>query len=393
MLTRKWLVLLLPVALLLLSQPAKAQTQVQAVCTDNGIQFPLGSYEAGGIILTAFDSEALWVYDVERATRYPLPDTTPCTSNCRLSPDARWLTYVNPETGTYTQMRLNGTQRSAIVSGASDVQWWSDDTLLIWTPDHRAYLKSVDAAAGISETLPVQGVTSVQPGGRWGVALQQQDAVPDAAPGTNSGFWRMLVDLTARDDSTRHVRLAKDTAYFNASRWSPDGSALAFVGRGAYDPQASIAGGEIFIIRPGSALPQQVTFLSATYGAVRISGYAPDDLYWSPTGDKLAFWVTELLGPNVEANTGQAVLHVLNMDTRQVTAYCDFATNNHTPNPPRLVWSPQGTHIAFAANIPEDNQGYLLLALNTQSGVYTQLSEGLFPALDQPHVTAWGYRP
>lgn len=358
------------------------QAQITELCPADGVQFQLGAYDVGGIILAAFDSADLWVYDIERSTRYPLPNTSPCASNCRLSPDARWLAYVNPDTGIYTQMRLTGTERTPLVSGASDVLWWSADTLLVWTPDHRAYLRPLQSEAPTREYLPVDAVLSVQPGGRWALALRLRDGV----------FWRTLVNLA--DPTSTPAFLAEDTPYFNAAAWSPDGSQLAYVGRGAYDPQVATTGAEIYLIRPGSAVPMQATLLSADYGAVRIGGNGPEGLYWSPDGSKLAFWVLELLGPNAETDTAaSATLHILDVETQRVTAYCGFSSPDHTPQTPRLVWSPEGTHVAFAGNIPEDNRGYLLLALNTQSGIFTELSEGLFPALGIAQVTAWGYRP
>ena len=109
----------------------QAQNDMIDVCPDTGIQARPATFEPGGIILTSFDSTALWVYDIDRNTRYPLPETRPCTSNCHLSPDARWFIYLDPQTFAFSKMRLDGTQRTPLVSDASEVRWWSQDTLLI----------------------------------------------------------------------------------------------------------------------------------------------------------------------------------------------------------------------------------------------------------------------
>jgi hypothetical protein len=103
--------------------------------------------------------------------------------------------------------------------------------------------------------------------------------------------------------------------------------------------------------------------------------------------------VIELLGPDPAANTGSAVLHMLDLTNGELRSYCGFSTNEHTPNPPRLVWSPDGTTVAFGSNIEGDDKGYLLLALNVTTGIFTELSEGIYPAIGTPDVTAWGLPP
>jgi hypothetical protein len=103
--------------------------------------------------------------------------------------------------------------------------------------------------------------------------------------------------------------------------------------------------------------------------------------------------VTELLGSNPEANTGSAFIHVLDVNTGVVQSYCGFSTTEITPNPPRLIWSPDSTHIAFGGNVPGDDKGYLLLALDITSGIFTQLSDGIYPTLGGADPIAWGLGP
>lgn len=346
------------------------------------IQSRPASFEPGGIILTAFDGASLWVYDIDRDTRYPLPETRPCLANCHLSPDANWVTYLNADTGIFSMMRLDGTQRTPLSTGAAfDVQWWSQDRVLVWTPDHRAYLRSL-ADLDVEESreyLPAQGVLAVQPSGYYALAL-----LADA----QGVLRRALINLADAEQSP--VFLAPDMPYFNAAMWSPDGTYLAYVGRGALDASIDVAGAELFLIQPGSAIPRQLTYFSSQYGAVRIDGFIPNSLSWSPDSTRIAFWVIELIGPDYEANTGTAELHVLDITTGQMVAYCGFVTNEHTPNPSRIVWSPDGSHLALAGNVPGDDKGYLLLALNLETGVFTELSDGIYPALGRPDVVAWG---
>lgn len=367
----------------LLSTTVQAQSTLREICPAAPIQPVTPNYHPDGIILTSFDRSALWVYDIGRGRRYPLPDTAPCASNCRLSPDARWITYFNNAINTFNRMRLDGSERSLIAEYASDVDWWADGTYLIWTPGHTAYLQP--AGSTEREYLNVSGIISVQPGGRWGVLVEQN----------GNGFQRDLLDLSMRDlvgIGDGRIPLAEDRQYFNAQAWSPDGHWLAYVSP-TFGEDDTVIANEIFGIHPGDSAPTQWTELTATYGATRINGLAVGELSWSPDSTQIAFWVTELTGPDPEANTGSAVIHVLNVPTGEVTYYCGFSTTEHTPNPPRLVWSPDSTHLAFGGNVPGDDKGYLLLALDVETGVFTELSEGIYPALGTADVVAWGLPP
>lgn len=364
---------------------AETASTVTDVCPARALVERGATFEPEGIILTTFDSTALWVYNVNNAQRYPLPETVPCGKNCHLSPDATWITYFNDDTNAYNRMRVNGTQRQLLVVGAGDVEWWSPETLLVWTPGHNAYLRPLDDDSR-REYLPVNGVLSVQPGGRWGLAVEPE----------GDGFTRLLVNLELRGLAgigAQRVELGMDTTYFSSSAWAPNGEWLALVAPGAFDSGVSIAGGELFGIRPGDSRPTQWTNLSEIYGATRINGRSSGDLSWSPDSTRLAFWVTELLGPDPEADLGSAVLHVYDTTTNELRRYCGFTTTEHTPYTPRLIWSPDGTHIAFGGNLPDDNRGYLLLALNLETGVFTTLSEGIYPALGTADVIAWGAVP
>jgi WD40 repeat protein len=359
------------------SQVSAQQTARQR-CTSDGIQPRPANFEPGGIILTMFDSTALWVYDIDRNRRYPLPDTHPCDTNCRLSPDAMWITY--PTEGDFIKMRLDGSERITIATNASDVEWWSADTFLVWTPEHAAYLQSSDENL---EYLDADGVVLIQPNGYWGMTLQTD----------GDGFRRVLVNLQAPDDVNQHIELGMDSSYFNASAWSPDGEWLVYSAQSFYDSRNQIAGAELFGVHPGDSESIQLTDLDSLYGAVRINGHTVGQLSWSPDSTRIAFWVTELLGPDYLTNTGNAVIHLLDVTTGALTVYCGFSTIEHTPNPPRLVWSPDGTHIAFGGNLQDDNRGYLLLVMDTVDGSLTELSEGVFPMFGSPDIIAWGLFP
>jgi hypothetical protein len=365
------------------SLAASAPGVLRELCPPVGIQQRARDFQPGGIILTAFDRTATWVYHIERNTRYPLPETAPCGTSCNLSPDARWITYLNPRDRITGKMLLDGTQRTPLVRYATEVQWWDEDTLLIWTPNGGAYLRP--EAGSEQEELDVRGIVNVQPGGHWGLMLEYE----------GEDFIRVLANLHTRNlawVTEDRVVLGVDERYFNDAAWSPDGAWLAFTAPNAYDPRAGRHGAELFAIRPGDEGAARWTDLNAVYGAVRINGHAPA-LSWSPDGTRLAFWVIELLGPDPENNTGHAMIHTLDTTTGEIVAYCGYTTTEHTPNPPRLVWSPDGTHIAFSSDGPDPTRGNLLLALDTGAGVFTELSSGVYPALGRAEVTAWGLSP
>lgn len=357
---------------------------VTEICPGVGIQPRTADFQPGGIILTSFDSTSIWVYNIDRDTRYPLPDTLPCGVNCRLSPDATWVTYLNPRNFAYSKMRLDGTERTLITEYATDVEWWSNDRYLIWTPGHRAYLQTENTNE--QEHLNVNGIVSVQPGGRWGLQVQQEG---------DSFVWSLL-NLETRDFqgvAAQIVNLSEVEYPFQAAAWSPNGNQLVYTAQGPFDSTVNTAGAELYSIRPGDSQPLQLTSLTERYGAARINGSVSKDLSWSPDSQYIAFWVIELLGADMDNNTGNAVLHVLNVATNELKVYCGFSTTDHTPFTPRIAWSPDSTHLAFGANIPGDDKGYLLLTLNIETGIFTELSNGIFPALGKADIIAWGRPP
>lgn len=365
--------------LLAFSGRAQAQTAITQICPSTGIQERGASYQPGGIILTSFDKSAIWVYNIDNGRRYPLPDTAPCGSNCHLSPDSQWITFFNDPTNTFNIMRVDGTQRALVSLNAAEVRWWNPSTYLIWTPAKQVYLQPIGTDQ--REYLNAQNVVSVQPGGRYGVEVTPKD----------DGFERALVNLELRGlkgISDNPVDLGADESYFNAQSWSPDGQWLAYVSPVSLNDGKE--GGEIFAIRPGDTTPTQWTHLTDTYGAERINGVAVGELSWSPDGTRIAFWVTAITGADVTANLGQAVIHILDVNTGAVSAYCGYSTTDQTPNPPRLVWSPDGTHLAFGGAVSGDTQGYHLLAMDVSSGAITSLSVGIVPVFGSPDVVAWG---
>lgn len=294
----------------------------------------------------------------------------------------------------FMKMRLDGTQTMLIARDATDVFWWSDDTLIVWE-GNSAYLQPDEALdpsqTAVSErtTLDARSVISVQPGGSWALVSQYAGEQP-----SHHAFDRALVNLDVRalnPDAALSVSLGADVPYYNSAGWSPDGHWLAYVGALMVDDAPAA---EIFTIQPGNTATSQRTHFAEGGQPVRIGGQtATGGLSWSPDSSRVAFWVMPRGQDDPVNEAGEAMLHVLDVMSGEVRRYCGYSTPDHLPNPPRLVWSPDSTHVAFGGNLPDDIRGVILLALDVEAGVFIELSAGLYPALGSADVIAWGLRP
>lgn len=393
---------------LMLGSTAAHAQRTENVCPANPVQPRPASFAPGGLILTTFDRASLWILDVERGARYPLPESRPCGPNCHLSPDARWFAYPVPPDDPpedevnslkiprpmFMKMRLDGSQATLIARDATDVFWWSDDTLIVWEGNN-AYLQADEALDPTQTntpertTLDARGVISVQPGGSWALVSQYV-----GEQSSDEAFDRALVNLDVRalsPEAALSVLLGADVPYYNSAGWSPDGHWLAYVGALTVDDAPAA---EIFTIQPGHTAPTQRTNFSEGGHLMRIGGQtATGGLSWSPDSTRVAFWAMPRGEDDPVNEAGDAVLHVLDVISGELRIYCGYSTPDHLPNPPRLVWSPDSTHVAFGGNLPDDVRGVVLLALNVEEGIFIELSAGLYPALGSADVIAWGLRP
>jgi hypothetical protein len=336
-------------------------------------------YEPGGLILTSLDRASLWVIDIDARTRYPVRDLRPCPFNCHLSPDFSRIIYPDGRAGQTLSVALDGTSPLVIAGLATDVTYWSGQTLLIWESAWRAYLQEADQSR---QELDSSDIITIQPGGFWGVGVDYQDGE----------FTRYLTNLAIRRaPDTPRVTLGPDLNYFRSLAWSPDGARLAYV---SPVMQNGNVGAEIFLADVQLRTIQRISSLHDSLGPVRVGGQSLQGLSWSPDGRLIAFWAMALTGPDPEIDVSDGVLVIVDTSTGTQRQYCGVSLALHTPNPPRLLWSPDGTRLAFAADLPDDPRGALLLALDPESGVFTVLSDGISRAVGGiPNVLFWGRRP
>ena len=382
---RLWLLLII---FCLAPTTTQATGVLTEICPELTLQNRWEGFDGGGIILTTFDGYWMWTYDVTRNVRYALEGVPACGSNCHLSRDGIWITYLRVtradfiRTG-YGKMRLDGSQRTPLVDSVSEIEWWSDTALLVWDRNHtQAYLQSENGWR--FETLDVRGVTSVQPTGYWGLHIRAEGDI----------FYRSLLNLRTRNrepENRLQVELGEEMRYFNVGAWSSDGRQYAFVMPMIQEDETISS--EIFIFNPNTRELSQVTWLTEEYGTIRINGLNPSELSWSPDNRKIAFWALPLGEESPEAPTQTAILHILDVETTNITRYCGYRAEIHTPNPPKLRWSPDGMYIALGGNPPNDNRGALLMALHTETGVFHVLSAGLASTFGNTDVIAWGEKP
>ncbi|HRF98534.1 MAG TPA: hypothetical protein PLZ51_25175, partial [Aggregatilineales bacterium] len=107
--------------------------------------------------------------------RYALDGVPACGTNCHLSRDGAWVTYLRVTRDdfirtAYGKMRLDGSQRTLLVESVAEIEWWSNNALLVWDRNHNtAYLQSEDGWR--FETLDVRGIVGIQPLGYWGLYI------------------------------------------------------------------------------------------------------------------------------------------------------------------------------------------------------------------------------
>jgi hypothetical protein len=368
--------------------PTQAQNTITEICPEISLQNRWEGFDGGGVILTSFDGYSMWTYDVARNVRYALDGVPACGTNCHLSRDGAWVTYLRVTRDdfirtAYGKMRLDGSQRTLLVESVAEIEWWSNNALLVWDRNHNtAYLQSEDGWR--FETLDVRGIVGIQPLGYWGLYITAQ----------GDTFYRSLLNLRTRDlpaDEQKRTDLGESIRYFSTGAWSSNGKQYAYV---VSMPQADESlSSEIFLFEPNTQAITQATSLTEEYGNIRINGLAPNELSWSPDNKKIAFWVIPLGEDSPESPTQKGLLHILNTETGDLTYYCSYQSVINTPNPPKLRWSPDGMYVAFGGNPPNDERGALLMALHTQTGVAHVLSAGLASTFGNTDVIAWGVLP
>lgn len=240
-------------------------------------------------------------------------------------------------------------------------------------------------AAGLASTdisaLRGLGDVQVSPDGRHvAYAVTRRDT-----PG------RPRSETWIRDLATHaELRLGTDATGASSPRWSPDGRAIAFVGRVGDSSGVAIANAD------GS----DIRFIASVKGTNHVLPSVGERLSWSPDGYRLAF-ISSTPGPESDANGDPMVitrysykptasegltrfndnrrLHIFVADlaTKHVT---QLTTGNYYEH--SIEWSPSGAEIMFVSNHgvdPDRVFNYDVFAVNVASGAQRQITKTASP--------------
>jgi Tol biopolymer transport system component len=187
-------------------------------------------------------------------------------------------------------------------------------------PSPQPLLLNTDFGTDISKSI---GAFEWSPDGSAIAYLGNQGNAPS--------FELFVVSRSGGTNTKLSGTMADNTRNVSAFAWSPDGSRLAFL---ADRDTAGMP--ELYVVGPGGGSITKVsgTMVSGSFGV--------SDFRWSPKGDRIAF-VSDLNDPNTSielydvAATGGGVTKLSG----------NTATNNQVGE---FLWSPDGTQVAFDIN-------------------------------------------
>lgn len=142
-------------------------------------------------------------------------------------------------------------------------------------------------------------------------------------------------------DGTGPVRIARDMDEYERLRrmaWAPDGSRIAFTQlKGGTDQ------GELYTARPDGS---DVARVSRELPAASV-GFAPSSAVfrWSPTSERIAYWVDQDLEDRFELYTSAAD----GSDNQRV--HGPLAPGTSVDRPVHDLWSPDGSRLVFSAHL------------------------------------------
>ena len=205
-----------------------------------------------------------------------------------------------------------------------------------WTPDgtqvvfdkfvvdvEGANLRSIVPDSQVGGRFDRQSSTSVSPAEPTVVYTTLRHG--NGFPGAKVHSWDIVSSTL---DGSSYKRLTSEDSRDISPIWSPDGGQIAFLSDLDLEWQV---GYNLFLMdRDGSNVRNLTPSIDI----------ATDPVVWSPTGDRIAFWVKEMKRETdgIEYPYDH-VLHVIESDGS------NMRTLNTTANP--LSWSPDGRHLAF----------------------------------------------
>lgn len=177
-----------------------------------------------------------------------------------------------------------------------------------------------------------------------------------------------------------------DAFPIHSPRWSPDGSQVVMAADPNFgqEPQPGFGYGyELFSMSRDGQSIAQITNLLAYYPAADMWSYS-----WSPTGDKLAFWLSTNPGSVGDKDYKSQRLAVLDLDTEIVTEYC-IPLDDYRGDPlldtfpfgssgvTAPIWSPDGQQLLVESRYAKDASRVILIDITQDIAV--QIAETMTP--------------
>jgi dipeptidyl aminopeptidase/acylaminoacyl peptidase len=196
-----------------------------------------------------------------------------------------------------------------------------------WSPDGQqlAFVRtSEDFVTGI-HLINADGT-----GERWLVEGWSPSWSPDGgriAFTSNEGISVINVDGTGFNTIRQHGTVSRGNSYLVAPAWSPDGQRIAFVDE--TDLHDTFLFPTVHVMNQDGRGPTQLTRLTSRAGSEGPPA-------WSPSGDRIAFGMTD----------GRGDLKVVNATGGKPTVLVSDQSEHYS----RPAWSPEGSILAYTSN-------------------------------------------
>lgn len=232
-----------------------------------------------------------------------------------------------------------------------------------------------------AQLVPALGSWVPAPSSQQEVILFSSNRALDGSDGVNVQFtynlWKVNLVSTDAEPLTKLTALEANST---SAAWSPDGKRIAFLSARAFDGSDASDGVDPPCLSGCLAVTNNIWVMNADgSGAVPMTtftdlGQSVYGLVWSPDGTKIAFgWAVD--GSGTDVNTIN--IWVMNADgSGRLAPLTNLSANRADSGNP--VWSPDGTKIAFssARALDGSDAGNLGSSLELTSNIWIASADG-----------------